>query len=188
MGYTQGINFIVGYLIIIGYSDQDVFWIFIQLAIHPNYLLLGLFEDSFPLSNVYMSIFKRILKRLNPKLYHHLIEKHELPDSIWIFKWFITYYLYSFPIEVCKYIFELVINLRQGGIGLVYFAIGLINSLEEQLLQLEDQSDISLFFQDLKELEYFNEIVQINRVMLFAYNINLTEDDLQDVLKDSFYG
>ena len=43
MGYTQGINFIVGYLIINGFSDIDAFWIFIHIALNKRFLLLGLF-------------------------------------------------------------------------------------------------------------------------------------------------
>jgi len=43
MGYTQGINFIVGFLLIIGYSEFDAFWIFVHIAINKRYLLLGLF-------------------------------------------------------------------------------------------------------------------------------------------------
>ena len=65
-GYTQGINFIVGYLLIIGYSEFDSFWMFIHIALNRRYMLLGLFEDGFPLSSVYTIIFRNMLKRNNP--------------------------------------------------------------------------------------------------------------------------
>ena len=72
MGYTQGINFIVGYFLIVGYSEEEAFWMFIHFALDKKYLLLGLFEDGFPLSSVYVTIFKNILKRAKPNLYSHL--------------------------------------------------------------------------------------------------------------------
>ncbi len=72
MGYTQGINFVVAFLIIIGYSENDAFWIFAHLALNRRYLLLGLYEDGFPLCNTFVSVFKSILKRLNGQLYLHL--------------------------------------------------------------------------------------------------------------------
>ena len=75
MGYTQGINFIVGYLLIIGYSEEDAFWLFTHIALNQKYLLLGLFEDGFPLSYVYSCIFKNILKRENAQLFDHLYVK-----------------------------------------------------------------------------------------------------------------
>lgn len=74
MGYTQGINFIVGYLLIIGFSESDAFWLFIHMALNRRYLMLGLYEDGFPLISVYTSIFRNMLKRLNAKLYKHLYE------------------------------------------------------------------------------------------------------------------
>ena len=74
MGYTQGINFIVGYLLIIGYSESDAFWLFIHMALNKRYMILGLYEDGFPLIYVYIKIFKNVLKRINIKLYTHLYE------------------------------------------------------------------------------------------------------------------
>lgn len=43
MGYTQGINFIVGYLLIIGYSEHDAYWLFVHLALNKRYMILGLY-------------------------------------------------------------------------------------------------------------------------------------------------
>lgn len=74
MGYTQGINFIVGYLLIIGFSEADAFWMFSHIALNKRYMLLGLFEDGFPLSYVYIVIFKNLLRRKNIKLYTHLYD------------------------------------------------------------------------------------------------------------------
>ena len=37
-------------------------------------MLLGLYEDGFPLSNVYTIIFKNMMKRRNQKLYTHLYD------------------------------------------------------------------------------------------------------------------
>lgn len=98
MGYTQGINFVAAYLLIVGYSEADAFWIFVHIAINPRYMLLGLFEDGFPLSAAYIKIFQNILRRLNPKLYKHLYETVLIDESLWVFKWFMTCYFYSFPL------------------------------------------------------------------------------------------
>ena len=128
-GYTQGINFIVGYLLIIGYSEFDSYWMFIHIALNRRYMLLGLFEDGFPLSSVYTIIFKNILKREKPELYSHLYESVQIDDSLWIFKWFTTYYIYSFPIEMCQYVWDIVISV--GGIGLVKFAVSIVCALSK---------------------------------------------------------
>jgi len=74
MGYTQGINFVVGYLIIIGYSEADSFWIFTHIALNKRYMLLGLYEDGFLLSNSYTIIFKNIISRKRKDLYNHMFQ------------------------------------------------------------------------------------------------------------------
>lgn len=142
MGYTQGINFIVGYLLIIGYSERDTFWLFIHMAINRRYMMLGLYEDGFPLINVYTCIFRCMLKRINPRLYTHLYEDIAMfQESAWVFKWFMTCFLSSFPIEMCQFVWDIVFNL--GGTGLIKFALALLLKLEAPLLEYDDACDIS---------------------------------------------
>jgi len=129
MGYTQGVNFVVGYLLILGYSESDTFWMFVHLAINRKYLLLGLYEDDFPLAVIYTLIFKNLLRRYDLQLYHHLYEVLVLEDSVWIFKWFITYFIYSFPLQTIKYVWDIAVEL--GGLGLVYYAVALVRKLRD---------------------------------------------------------
>jgi hypothetical protein len=81
----------------VGFSEFDAFWMFVHIAIHRRYLQLGLLEDKFPLSQVYNRIFRNVLKRTNTPLYRHLYEELMMDESVWVFKWFITYFIYSFP-------------------------------------------------------------------------------------------
>ena len=105
---------------------------FVHIAIHRRYLQLGLLEDKFPLSQVYNRIFRNVLKRTNTPLYHHLYEELMVDESVWVFKWFITYFIYSFPFEMIKYVFDIVIEL--GGIGLIKFAIAITQELSHILI------------------------------------------------------
>jgi hypothetical protein len=114
---------------------------FSHLALNQRYLILGLYEDGFPLAYIYTSIFKSMLKRLDVRLHDHLFIDLRLDESMWIFKWFITYYIYSFPFSTIKYIWNLVIEL--GGIALVYYALALVMHIRDKLLQIDDPCDIS---------------------------------------------
>lgn len=49
-------------------------------------------------------------------------------DEIWVFKWFMTYFLYSFPMEVVEQAWDAMLML--GGIGLVYFAFAIVEQIE----------------------------------------------------------
>lgn len=127
MGYTQGINFIVSYLFILGYSEHDCFALFVHLATNRRYLLLGLYEDGFPLYTAFTVLFENVLKRVNQVLYEHMFEVLGIDPSMWICKWFMTFYVYSFPKEFIKYIWDLVIV--NGNLGIITIAVGLLEQL-----------------------------------------------------------
>jgi hypothetical protein len=65
MGYTQGINFMVSYLTLVGYSEKDCFEMFVHLATNKKYMLLGLYEDGFPLYNILTTLLQNVLQRSN---------------------------------------------------------------------------------------------------------------------------
>lgn len=114
---------------------------FVHISLNRRYLLLGLFEDGFPLSNVYALLFKNILRRENRPLYDHIYEKLCVDESLWVFKWFITFYIYSFPLEMCQYVWDFVITV--GGAGMVSFAVSIVKCLERYLLVVEDPCEMS---------------------------------------------
>lgn len=114
---------------------------FAHLAMNKNYMLLGLYEDGFPLANILTLIFKNMLRRLDAQLYNHIYESLMLDESVWIFKWFITIYIYSFPLPVIKHIWDIVIQM--GTLGLVYFACALVIHLKSHLLNSLDPCDVS---------------------------------------------
>lgn len=106
---------------------------------------------------------------------------------MWIFKWFITYYIYSFPFNTIKYIWNLVIEL--GGIALVYYALALVMHLREKMLKIGDPCDMSEFLQELRELNRFNELVRMKDIVEKVYEMKMKQTDLEGIseLKPSFY-
>ena len=61
--------------------------------------------------------------------------------SMWVFKWFMTCFVYSFPLEIGKYAFDILVNL--GGLGMVALAVSLTIELSDVLLQKEDMAELS---------------------------------------------
>lgn len=43
---------------------------------------------------------------------------------MWIFKWFITAYIYSLPLETIKFIWDYLMVV--GGFGLIYLAVSIV--------------------------------------------------------------
>ena len=141
MGYTQGVNFVVGYLLLSGYDANDAFWLFVHMVMNRRFLLLGLYEDGFPLANIYTNIFKNMLRRLDGTLHNHIYNNLMLDEAMWIFKWFITCFIYSFPLEVVKYVWDVVVE--RGGLGLVYLAVSIVIGLKDILLSTDDSCEVS---------------------------------------------
>lgn len=97
-------------------------------------MLLGLYEDGFPLYNIFNTLFQNVLKRANESLYTHMFVELGVDPSMWICKWFMTFYIYSFPRELIKYIWDLVIGV--GNLGVIMVAVSLIQQLEPIILEI----------------------------------------------------
>jgi hypothetical protein len=61
VGYTQGINFLAGYILIAGFDDSDAFKILVRIALNEKLLMIGFYEDKFPLNRLYCAVFWKLL-------------------------------------------------------------------------------------------------------------------------------
>lgn len=135
IGYTQSMNFIIGFLLLVsGGNEFEVFWMFITIARDHRFLVMGLFEKELPLLEIYIHIFYEILEESMPNVYTH-IKHHQLPDQLWLLKWFMTMFVYSFPPKYVVRIWDFI--LEQGLIGTVKVALGIIKFIENDLLSLD---------------------------------------------------
>ena len=49
VGYCQGMNFLVAFLLLIsGGNELETFWLFVAIARNPEFYVLGMFESNFP--------------------------------------------------------------------------------------------------------------------------------------------
>jgi hypothetical protein len=186
MGYTQGINFVVSYLVVVGFSERESFELFVHLATNQKYMLLGLYEDGFPLYNLLTLLLQNALRRASHHLYLHMFVQLGVDASMWICKWFMTLYTYSFPPELVKYVLDLLIAV--GTLGIVTFALALIDQLEPAILQISELSDLNDFFSSLKALETFNRHINMQRLMASAYSLVLIASDFDGLDQTTFYG
>ena len=135
IGYTQSMNFIVGFLLLVnGANELEAFWMFITLARDHRFLLMGLFEKDLPLLDFYIFAFYQILEVEMPEVYAH-IKQQQIPDQLWLLKWFMTLFLYSLPPEMVVEIWDFL--LEDGLLGMVKVALGITKAIEEDLLSLD---------------------------------------------------
>jgi hypothetical protein len=84
-----------------------------------------------------------------------------------------TYFLYSFPMEVVESVWDVTIML--GGLGLVYFAYSIVEQLYDQLMECCDDSDVSTFLAGLRNPKTFKMFVNLMQVVSRSYEVKLSE-------------
>lgn len=78
------------------------------MAQKENFMMTGFFEDGFPLLELYQGLFWDLLEKKEKDYCSH-IREWELPEPAWISKWFLTMYIYSFPLEVVVRVIDYVL-------------------------------------------------------------------------------
>lgn len=147
IGYAQSMNFLAAFFLLInGGNELETFWAFVSLARDHRFLLMGLFEKGFPLLEFFTYIFYEILEVELPELYKH-IKQQQIPDILWLFKWFFTMFLYSFPPQYVMKIWDFV--MVHGLFSLIQISIGVVKFLEKDMLGL-DTFGIDTLFKHLK--------------------------------------
>ena len=147
VGYAQSMNFLAAFLLLVnGGNEVEAFWMFVTIARDHRFLLMGMFERDFPLLEFYTYIFYEILEEELPVLYQHL-KQNQIPDLLWLFKWFLTIFLYSFPGKQVVQIWDFV--MTHGLFSMIQIAVGILKVLEAEMLNL-DTFGIDMLFKYLK--------------------------------------
>ncbi len=147
VGYAQSMNFLVAFLLIVnGGNELEAFWTFISLARDHRFLVMGLFEKGFPLLEFYTFIFYQLLEAEHTALFDH-IKQQQIPDLLWLFKWILTIFLYSFPQKQVVRIWDFI--MVRGLFSVIQVAISIVKFLEKDILNL-DTFGIDQLFKHLK--------------------------------------
>ena len=92
VGYCQGLNFLVGFLLqVSGGKELEVVNAIISLCTDSRFLALGVYDTMFPVVQFLKKMFWTALMKLDKKLALH-IKNTGLPDDVWLTKWFISFF------------------------------------------------------------------------------------------------
>lgn len=67
-GYTQGMNFVVGFFLLAGLNIQQTFTFCVKILTNYDLMCLGLYEDEFPLNRLYCALTWCVVCQKNPKI------------------------------------------------------------------------------------------------------------------------
>lgn len=126
LGYIQGMNFIAGYLVLVGMNKIEAFNTFRSILFHPDLMLIGIYEDDFPLVRLYCAVFWSMFEEQSGA-FAQKVKELNLPDELWVFQWFICLFIYSFPRIYMSDILTFI--WREKGFACIRLALALIKLL-----------------------------------------------------------
>lgn len=130
-------NFIVGFLLLMsGGNESDTFWVFTLLARDSEFLFMGMFEESLPLMHVFIAIFEKKFLLVLPKLYAHF-QENLLDSMMWVWKWIITVFLYSFPMEIVAKLWDYL--LVNKGCSIISLSLAIAAYYEKDFIQCDTE-------------------------------------------------
>jgi len=140
VGYCQGMNYIVAFLLIISQSnEEESFYAFLSLMEEklPSEKLLKhgfnhAFTNGFPLVALLEKLFDKVLETHNHKLKVHF-NQIGLYYDLWFHKWISSLFLYVFPLPFCVHLWDAM--LKEGLSFLILIICAMLDKLEYQLIK-----------------------------------------------------
>ena len=142
IGYCQGMNFIAKFILkVTSYNTTNAFYLMTYVFSHIS----GYFQNDFPLLSLNLYIFNLFFQKYLPKLNEHFITL-EIPDEIWIGKWFQTLFTICLPFDETCRIWDAL--FAYGFDFIIPFSLSLLKQIEIDLLKLNDSSDVVEYFKE----------------------------------------
>lgn len=150
VSYCQGMNFIAGFLLIASdFNEVEVFYLLVALfsdTYKDNLGIRGFFSDSFPLLKAYLYIFNHFFAEKMPELKRHF-ESLDIPDEVWVGKWFQTLFTVSMPLNVVMRLWDCIFSY--GLEFIISFSLAIVKHLENDLIKMEDPFNVIEFFKNV---------------------------------------
>jgi hypothetical protein len=140
LGYTQGMSFIVGILVMLGMREEEAFWSFVALI--KDRKLNGLFADQLPLLHSLLYQFDRLVEMRMPKLFSHFKANNVTP-LLFASEWFSTLFCYGFAPATSFRVWDFY--LVHGISFLLRTALAVLVRAQDALLRMEFDDMIGFF-------------------------------------------
>lgn len=186
IGYTQSMNYVMGFILLVsGGNELETFWFFVSLLEgnkkHFQPGLQQFYTEGFPLYYQFVEHFDGMFETQLPNLKAHF-DDLDYYGPVWLQKWFITLFLYSFPLTYCLRIWDNI--LAEGPIFMFKTIISIISGLESKLLKgdFEKVNDImSGFNKGLNKVtvkDKNSKLPDLEKLISTAQGLNVTLPDL----------
>lgn len=178
VSYCQGMNFIAGFLLLISdFNELESFYMMVSLFSNENnkvnqdtFGLRGFFLDNFPLLKLYLYYFDYFFIKKLPNLKAHFT-KLEIPDEVWIAKWFQTLFVIVLPANSVIRLWDCI--MAYGLEFLLNFTLSLLKHFEYDLLKCPDTYDIVEYFRGIN-----THFIDIEEILINAKKIFISKNQV----------
>jgi len=148
VGYTQGMTDLAG-LFLMYMSEEDTFWLLVQLMFDSRWDMHGLFTDGFPLVAACCHVQSMLISKFFPDLAKHMSQIGFDPAVIngAAMEWYMTLFSRIVPFRYLVRIFDVV--FCKGFSSVFQFAMAFFHLLRPKLLQIQDRN---VFVETLKAI------------------------------------
>jgi len=168
IGYCQGMNFLVGFLLLMnGGNEIETFSFFVKLSLDSKFFLIYLYEEKFPLLYFLIYVFKAVASKKIPEIISFL-KQMDFPDEAWLTKWYLSFFLNGFPLNQVEKFWDYI--LKNGVFSLISLTISIIHNLKEFYLHKE-KIDFMNLINNLSQ----NNFINVKKCLKDAEKTKLTK-------------
>lgn len=169
-GYTQGINFIVGYFLIRYQGNEIKTFKLVNIFLkNDKYGLTGIYIDKFPKLFLTKYQINKLLEEYLPKLNEHL-KKNNIETLTWLSSWILTLFVKNLEKLNFKHInkfFDLFITY--GWIIVIKFCIIILEQVSQKILKKESSELLVYLIENIwndLNLKNLTELINKNKITL----------------------
>ena len=183
LGYCQGMNSVAGILLIESNGNQlETYALFECICIAMGGR--SLFEYGFPLVVQLCEEFHKALIENLPVIHDFFVEI-ELDDNLWLTKWFMTLFSYSFHYDCVVRIWDAILA---HGLGfMVNIALGLVSYIKHDLLG-KSLADMLEYLPELKDMYVDVDVVLFHgsrfRVRQIQVEVELEQGGVEETVQE----
>ncbi|XP_077355622.1 USP6 N-terminal-like protein [Festucalex cinctus] len=152
VGYCQGMSQITA-LLLIYMNEEDAFWALVRLLSGHKHAMHGFFVPGFPKLMRFQEHHDRILKKMMPKLKHHL-DSQEVLTSLYTMKWFFQCFLDRTPFTLTLRIWDIYILEGERILPAMSYTVLKLHKKHLMTLSMEELVD---FLQVMLSKNFFFE-------------------------------
>ena len=178
LGYCQGMNSLAGVFLIVSGNDFESYSLMESLCF--QFGGKGLFEYEFPLVVDLCKEFHRILNERLPEVHKFFLDI-ELDDNLWLTKWFMTLFSYSFHLDCVIRIWDCLFAFGLG--YMINIALGLIEFIKSDMLG-KTLPDMLEYLPELKEIMVDIDLVLFHSSKFSARPFKLETSSCKDTSFD----